>query len=451
MSFALQDEISPGERPASEADAKQGRESGQHSKTTPDLPLLSGSGSGELADAARSAARPAALPCQYRHNCPKEPSESESAEVDALLAKARTIGGSHRKTAYAVKENVGSIARAAGLENLVFFTPTLANKDGSPPDPARAQACWRKLQKMVVQEFIGGGVRILERGGKTLRLHYHVMLDVGVDVRIGYNFEASRAVQAKSSRAKWLLHDSANSNLRAVHDKLYRLARRAGFGQIFHCEPVRSEVEAIKTYLAKYICKHVGQRLVVDKRHRLVAYFGLATARRQIPCASGFAFGGSLTQVVKGELRPDYRNSYAWLWRQKVAKYWRGYGLSDLDQVNELVGPKWCYRRAEDIRAVKLDYYPYVFLAVLDGRVSAADFGMHGIPMMGRDLKLSTAKTFPAPATDFKGIRLENETWKGMIGFHRLGRFGAEVAGEAAEIMQNLAATCRVRSLGDSM
>jgi len=306
------------------------------------------------------------VPCQYRHNCPTPPIEAAEDDVEALLAKARKVGGSHRKTAYSLRENVGAIVRHAGVQNLVFFTPTLANKDGSPPDPDRAQECWRRMEKVLAQEFPGGGVRILERGGRTLRLHYHVMLDVGVDVRAGYDFESSRLAQASDRRAKWRLHGSANRNLRLVHDRLFAIAKRSGFGVIFHCEPVRSESEAIKTYLAKYICKHVGQRLIADKGRRLVGYFGAGSQRREIPAANRFAFGGALVDVVGGVRRPNWKNGWAWLWRQKVAKYFKKLGIESMDTARELLGPKWAYEHREMIAAVRLEKYPYLFLAVFD-------------------------------------------------------------------------------------
>ena len=392
---------------------------------------------GSATDAPRSGApwQTARPPCQYRHNCLKEGKEHPDPEIEALLVKARTVGGSHRKTAYSLKENVGSIVRHAGVSNLVFFTPTLANQDGSPPDPDRAQAAWRKMEKTVAEEFPGGGVRILERGGKTKRLHYHVMLDVEADVRTGYDFESSRATQAANPRAKWQLHHSANAQLRRVHDRLLSIARKSGFGTIFHCEPVRSEVEAIKTYLAKYICKHVGQRLLVDKGRRLVAYFGCGAERREIPSANAFAFGGSLTEHVKGKLRPNYRNAWAWLWRQKVRHFWATKGIHDMDTVREVAGAKWCFRYSEEIRKTELEVYPFVFIAILDGRLSSMECEDEGIPEMGGEIRFPKIKPTP-----FKGVRLVTDETRAANGFHRRGRTGAEVEGEAAEIMRRVAA-----------
>jgi hypothetical protein len=64
------DGVTAGERPASEADAKRGRESDQQRGTGENAPIC-GKGLGEQDGAARSAARPAALPCQNSNNSDK--------------------------------------------------------------------------------------------------------------------------------------------------------------------------------------------------------------------------------------------------------------------------------------------------------------------------------------------------------------------------------------------
>jgi hypothetical protein len=224
------------------------------------------------------------------------------------------------------------------------------------------------MEKMIALEFPGGGVRILERGGKRGRLHYHVLLDVGRDVRTGYDFDASRRQQSLNPRAKWTLHESANAALRCVHRRLYRLARNAGFGEIFHCEPVRSEVEAIKTYLAKYICKHVGQRLLIDRGRRLVAYFGKGTERREIPAASRYAFGGPLYfyRNDSPEKLPDFRNAWAWLYRKKTEAWCADRGISSVEQAVALLGKHWRYRNRHAIRSFRLTEYPHVFMLLMD-------------------------------------------------------------------------------------
>lgn len=302
--------------------------------------------------------------------------ENQTQAPDEVLLKLRTVSGSHRKTAEALKVNVGAIVNAAGVQNCVFFTPTLANLDHKAPDPERANNCWRRMEKMVVAEWPNGGVRILERGGKTQRLHYHVLLDVGVDVRSGYDFTASRAEQSADRRAKWSLHPSANAQLVEVESKLRIMARRAGFGVIFHCEPIRSEVEAVREYLSKYICKHVGQRLLIDKRRRLVGYFGQGASRRDIPSASSFAFGGELVQNKGTHLeRPHFRNAWAWLWRKKVGQWMARRGIKDMDEAREVLGKRWAYRHGAEIRDELLKcVYPYAWIARMDGRIQDEDY-----------------------------------------------------------------------------
>jgi hypothetical protein len=154
------------------------------------------------------------------------------------------------------------------------------------------------------------------------------------------------------------------------------MAKRAGFGVIFHCEPIRSEVEAVREYLSKYICKHVGQRLLIDKRRRLVGYFGKGGERREIPSASSFAFGGELVQNKGTPLeRPHYRNAWAWLWRKKVGQWMGRRRIKSLDEAREVLGKRWAYRHAEEIRAEELEcVYPYAWIARMDGRIEEEDY-----------------------------------------------------------------------------
>ncbi len=95
-------EISTGERPASGADAKKGRESGQERDTGEIAPIQS-KGLGEQAGAARSAARPAALPCQNSNNYPKSPYRLRKTAVTY-----RGIAGQGvQVTSYAVTPDTG--------------------------------------------------------------------------------------------------------------------------------------------------------------------------------------------------------------------------------------------------------------------------------------------------------------------------------------------------------
>lgn len=346
---------------------------------------------GQAPNAAQAASvPPSAPPCLYRNNCPNETHLQGQTASESKLAKLRKVSNSHRKGVLSLTENVREFVRYFGAEKMVFFTVTLANRNGCAPDPDRAQAAWRKMEKAMVQEFPLGGVRNMERGGETRRLHFHSLLAVGSDVRTGYDFEGSRASQAADRRAKWRLHSTANPNLRSVHDKLFAIARRAGFGIIFHCEPVRSTEEAVAVYMAKYIVKHVGQRMEEDKGRRLVDYFGEARDRRSFPGASFFAFGGCLTEVREGVTRPNYRNAWAWIWRAKCAVYFKRWGISidDFDTVKEKLGSRWAHFHGEEIRAVRLKWYPHTFMAVMDGELDMNDLAHsndipdgHPVPM----------------------------------------------------------------------
>jgi hypothetical protein len=287
------------------------------------------------------------------------------------------------------------------------------------------------MQLAIAAEFTGGGVRILERGGMKGRLHYHVLLDVGVDVRTGYDFEASRAQQKENPRAVWRLHASANNALRAINGRLYEMARMAGFGVVWHCEPVRSEAAAVEVYLSKYVSKHVGQRLEEDKGRRLVGYFGEVAEplNRSIPSASGFSFGGALTQVIKGEERPHYRNAWAWIWRAKVKQWMSHQLISDLEEARAVLGPHWAYKHGDQIRAEKLTRYPRLFMAILDGALRVEVGTMDDICLAGllaKDIEIEAHDKTP------KELDVRDEA----LGFVGFGTWKARRVFDSADVLE---------------
>jgi len=320
------------------------------------------------------------------------------AEIEELL-KCRKVSSNHKKTRFSVKENLQALICTLGLKQMVFFTVTLKNRNGKVPTHDRLKFCWRKFEKILVKKYPLGGWAVTERGGETQRLHMHGALGVAVDVWQGYDFEAARAVQKANPRAKWSLHPSANAALRQVHDDILRMAKRAGFGTIFHCEPIRSAGEAVAKYFSKYVTKNIEQRLFIDKGRRMFSCFGEAMNLRAMPSAARFAYGGPLWEIVKGERRPHYQNGWAWLYRKKAAKYWAKLGIRDADHARETYGPKWAYRHHDCIMETKLDVYPHFFLAILDGRVDRDDMEEMGAwDELAGPLTIKTTDLAPLPS-----------------------------------------------------
>jgi hypothetical protein len=215
-------------------------------------------------------ARPGA-PCLNSHNSNEPPLNSDAQEVEKLLAQARKMGGSAHRTAYALRTNVQTFVSRVGIEVCAFICLTFGG-GGAGPSCREATRKFNSFLTGALRARYGGGVRILERGEKRGRVHFHLLADVGADIRTGSDVEAIQ-------KGDWR---TANAALRAELAWLRRMAKRYGFGVIVDIQPVKSCDQAIARYLAKYVAKHIGRREVRDKAVRLVGYWGHASKERTV-------------------------------------------------------------------------------------------------------------------------------------------------------------------------
>lgn len=190
--------LSHGERSASEADAKKDRES------VPDAPNgaftshSSGLGIGVQAGAARSAARPAALPCQNSNNSnntgkryrlkrirgeeglytSKDNRKAIWEEVDSDTIKRMGLPSSaEAKSAFHLRHNVSSFVQHWGRNHCLFFTIT----DEANLHPTQFARRWNSL--MVRNgSWIRSYIRVLEPQ-KQGRPHYHLLIAVEWDTQ----------------------------------------------------------------------------------------------------------------------------------------------------------------------------------------------------------------------------------------------------------------------------
>jgi hypothetical protein len=97
---------------------------------------------------------------------------------------------------------------------------------------------------------------------KSGRVHYHLLVNVGKDIRTGVDFK--ELVNRNYS--------SAPPSLRQEWSFWRMTAKKYGFGRT-ELLPVASNAEAIGRYVGKYISKNIGQkRPDEDKGVRLVEY-----------------------------------------------------------------------------------------------------------------------------------------------------------------------------------
>jgi hypothetical protein len=236
-----------GEHSASEADAKRECESVERRGAGEELLSQSGLERGSQEAAARSAAAPAALPCLNRNNSIAVPSKEDY----------QFLSSSHRKTAFALKENVEKLAEKYGVERIGFFTPTFADNVQCAKEAGRR---FNSLNTNILKTRYAEFITVIERM-KTGRIHFHCLVVLPEDIRTGFDF-----VQAEKG-----LYSSASKHLRAEWAFWRKTAKEYGFGR---CEmlPVKSTAEGIAKYVGKYISKHIGQRQLRDKGVRLVRY-----------------------------------------------------------------------------------------------------------------------------------------------------------------------------------
>jgi len=216
----------------------------------------------------------------------------------------RIVSGYHAKCAFALKENLKFFLDSHPLESFVFETLTFADS----PDVRTAQARFASFRRNLLIRGECNWLAILERSARD-RLHFHLVTQFpGCDFRTGFDWEHAllyqRATRQKAplrelKRLSAIFKRSATADLKARWDFLDSKAGKYGFGRT-ESRPIRSNGAALATYLSKYLCKHVGRRLVEDKRAKLVLYG--ASVRRNTTCIAWNSPGAKLWRSRIAEL-----------------------------------------------------------------------------------------------------------------------------------------------------
>ena len=169
----------------------------------------------------------------------------------------QTASTQHRKAASALGWNVICLAQKHGLENLGFLTLTFKDHVTCVKEAQRRlNSLLSNVIKSRYQDYIG----VLERQ-RSGRIHYHLLVVIGFDIRTGFDFDA---VSRNDYR-------SANRLLRDEWSFWRKTAPAYRFGRT-ELMPIKSSEEAIGRYIGKYIGKHMECRNDEDKGARLVRY-----------------------------------------------------------------------------------------------------------------------------------------------------------------------------------
>lgn len=235
------------------------------------------------------------LPCLKSNNCNGERFELSRYE---------------RKVVYAIKLNVQHLLEQAGIDNCGFLTLTFGDHVTD----------WKEGQRRLHSFLTGWGSEhflrymcILEFM-KNERIHYHLLSDLGHDIRTGFDFEAVRKGN----------YSSANNFLRHMWKELREVLPRYGFGR-HELMPIKSNAETMGKYVAKYISKGIGNREFC-KGARMVRY-----SKGWRPVSMQFA----------------WNSEGARMWRKFVKDFAESCGFKSMSDFNINFGPRWAYALAQ--------------------------------------------------------------------------------------------------------
>lgn len=282
-----------------------------------ELPQVPGDGP------SREAAGASPLPCQDSLNS---------------IVPSVELSASQKKVARALEENVRAMVAKHGLPKIGFLTLTFS-------DPVQcireAQRRYNSLATNVLRDRYAEHICVVERQ-KSGRVHFHLLVVCAEDIKTGVDFEAFARGDYRTAgpylRKEW---------------KFWReTAPRYSFGRT-ELMPIRSGGDAIAAYVGKYIAKHIGQRLDLDKRAKLVRYsrgsnrwvsrfswnsVGAQLFRRKMALLVGICRAATKEYV-------PWKNGKGGTW-VKVAKFRQWYG------------PRWAYKMRFIWSYIKLPVYP---------------------------------------------------------------------------------------------
>lgn len=277
---------------------------------------------------AASAASPPSL--SKSHNCDKWDkivAGRDRAEVSSMNELGPTqpdlpfrLSGSQKKTAFALRQNCERLCKEAGIERVGFLTLTVGETNKETErfeqvfDAETASKRIHNLNRRVLSGLFSRAVVVTQRH-KSGAIHFHVLgaLRADVDIRTGFDFKAvNRGDYASVSPA-----------LLGIWKYLRETLPSYGFGRA-ELKPVEKCAEAISSYVARYIEKHLFDRRAEDYRKKLVRYIGWNKSQLK-PNAFGWNTEGSAK------------------WRTNARTLARLVTLEEPEQCRVIFGARWAY------------------------------------------------------------------------------------------------------------
>jgi len=228
------------------------------------------------------------------------------------------LSGSKLKTALALIWNVEKLADKFGVEHVGFLTLTFRDAI-SRRSIREAQKRFNSLQTNLLKHRYPVSIRVVERGGESGHVHFHLLIVLEQDIRTGCDWEQFEVGK----------YGSAPLALRQEWAWLRKHLGAYGFGR-HELLPVKSTQEGIARYVGKYIAKS-QQRPAGDRCKRLVRY------------SQGFCWA---------------TKSWSWAagagaeWRRKVAQLAGECGFEDSDSMAKVFGPRWAFHLQKAIMQI---------------------------------------------------------------------------------------------------
>jgi hypothetical protein len=199
-----------------------------------------------------------------------------------------------------------------GIDNIGFLTLTFGD---DVKDHREASRRLNSLRTNVLKGRYCRGIAVRERH-KSGRLHFHLVVVVGKDIRTGIDFEA---IGKRDYR-------SASPALRAEWKFWREIAPRYGFGRT-ELLPVKSSKDGVAKYLGTYIGKDFENRVDRDKGARFYSFWGYKPGDRSF--RPGFMTAGE----------------YEWLWRKKVKYFALSKGITETMVLTVPIGQSFEWNR----------------------------------------------------------------------------------------------------------
>lgn len=272
-------------------------------------------------DSARAIGRPEgeersdSLPCLNSNNCIQPFTEEP-------LQSFKKLPPYEQKKTYAVRCNAEKFIIETGIESVGFLTLTFPDRQ---KDHAVAAKRWHSMRSNFFPIF-GHWQLVKER---TVRgfLHFHLLVDVRVDIRTGFDFEMYQKAMDLKDQGQPYRHierqafRTANKELRNLWATFRQICPIYGFGR-HELLPIRTTAAAAAKYVGKYVGKHQDSRLEEDKGARTYAR---SQGQTGVNCRIAWNSAGGKE------------------WRRKLAQFADKQGCADLDAIKEKFGPRWAY------------------------------------------------------------------------------------------------------------